>query len=145
MPHQLDLLQIGELKSAIARTGLPWLTINDNGRDLHQRLALFQGRHGDVVWIYDIKHETVNLLKRELGDNLVWTAFAKRANAMKRQVYQTELAFCNPPQQRGKARYLSVDKLIAWDARVLKWLAGAATHGARTGRGADRRNSGLAP
>ena len=93
-----------QLESAIARTGLPWLIISDDGRDLHRGLALFQGRHGEVVWIYDIKHKTASLLKRELEDDPVWTAFATRANQMKRQVHQTELAFCNSPQQRGKAR-----------------------------------------
>ena len=52
----------------------------------------------------------------------MWTAFAQRANQTKRQVQQTELAFCNPPQQRGKARYMNVDTLVAWGAKVLAWL-----------------------
>ena len=112
----------GQLESAIARTKLPRLIISDHGRDLHRGLALFQGRHGEVVWIYDLKHKTASLLKRELEHDPVWTAFATRANQMKRQVYQTEPAFCNPPQQRGKARYMSVDKLVAWGGKVLQWL-----------------------
>lgn len=112
----------GQLESASARTGLPGLIISDDGRDLHRGLALFQERHGEVMWIYDIKHKTASLLKHELEGDPVWTAFAKRANEMKRQVYQTELAFCNPPQQRGKARYMSVDKLVAWGRKVLQWL-----------------------
>ncbi|MCY2989110.1 MAG: hypothetical protein NTY19_14740 [Planctomycetota bacterium] len=112
----------GQLESAIARTGLPRLIISDDGRDLHRGLALFQERHGEVVWIYDIKHKTASLLKRELEGDPVWTAFAQRANQMKRQVYQTELAFSNPPQQRGKARCMSVDTLVAWGVKVLKWL-----------------------
>ena len=41
---------------------------------------------------------------------------------MKRQVYQTELAFCNPPQQRGKARHMNVDTLVAWGVKVFQWL-----------------------
>jgi hypothetical protein len=111
-----------QLESAIARTGLPWLIISDDGRDLHRGLALFQGRHVQIVWIYDIKHKTASLLKRELEGDPVWTAFATRANQMKRQVHQTELAFCNSPQQRGKARYMSVDTLVAWGVKVLQWL-----------------------
>lgn len=111
-----------QLESAIARTGLPRLIISDDGRDLHRGLALFQERHGEVAWIYDIKHKTASLLKRELNGDPVWTAFAQRANQMKRQVYQTELAFCNPPQQRGKARYMNVDTLVTWGVKVLKWL-----------------------
>ena len=112
----------GQLESAIGRTGLPRLIISDDGRDLHRGLALFQERHAEVVWNYDIKHKTASLLKRELESHPLWTAFATRANQMKRQVYQTELAFCNPPQQRGKARYMNVDTLVSWGAKVLKWL-----------------------
>ena len=64
----------------------------------------------------------LSLLKRELEGDALWTAYAQRANQMKRQVQQTELAFCNPPQQRGKARYMNVDTLVAWGGKVLKWL-----------------------
>jgi len=117
-----------QLESAIARTGLPRLVISDEGRDLHRGLALFRERHANdgshrtPDWIYDIKHKTASLLKRELEGDEVWTAFAQRANQMKRQVQQTELAFCNPPQQRGKARYMNVDTLVAWGMKVLAWL-----------------------
>lgn len=115
-----------QLESAIARTGLPRLVISDDGRDLHRGLALFQERHAEAAqapdWIYDIKHKTASLLKRELEHNPVWTAFAQGANQMKRQVQQTELAFLNPPQQRGKARYMSVDSLVVWGVKALGWL-----------------------
>lgn len=111
-----------QLEAAIARTGVPCLIVSDEGRDLHRGLSLFQERHPTVRWIYDIKHSTASLLKRELEGNAEWTAFAQRANQMKRQVYQTEFAFCNPPQQRGKARYMNVDTLVAWGLKVLKWL-----------------------
>ncbi len=111
-----------QLVSVIARTGLPRLIISDDGRDLHRGLALFQTRHGEVDWIYDIKHKTASLLKRELEGDPLWKAFAQRANQMKRQVQQTELAFCNPPQQRSKARYMNVDTLVAWGVKVLGWL-----------------------
>jgi len=111
-----------QLESVIARTGLPRLIISDDGSDLHCGLALFQARHGEVDWIYDIKHKTASLLKRELAGDPLWTAFAQRANQMKRQVQQTELAFCNPPHQRGKARYMNVDTLVTWGVKILGWL-----------------------
>jgi hypothetical protein len=111
-----------QMESAIARTGQPCLVVSDDGRDLHRGLALFQARHPTVPWIYDIKHKTASLLKRELAGDALWTAYVQRANLMKRQVQQTELAFCNPPQQRGKARYMNVDTLVAWGVKVLKWL-----------------------
>ena len=34
---------------------------------------------------------------------------------------QMESAFCNPPQQRGKARYMNVDTLVAWGFEV--WVS----------------------
>ena len=93
----------GQLEAAAARTGFPRLIISDEGRDLHRGFTLFQERQGSVAWIYDIKHKTASLLKAELQHDPQWTAFAARANLMKRQVYLTELAFSNPPQQRGKS------------------------------------------
>jgi len=111
-----------QLQSATRRTGVPRLIISDDGRDLHKGLALFRQRHKSTDWIYDIKHKTASLLKLELANNPLWTAFAQRANQAKRHVLLTELAFCNPPQQRGKARYMSVDTLVAWGLKVLRWL-----------------------
>jgi len=111
-----------QLDSATRRTGVPRLIISDDGRDLHKGMALFCQRHKSTDWIYDIKHKTASMLKRELANDPVWTAFAQRANQTKRHVLLTELAFCNPPQQRGKARYMSVDTLVAWGMKVLGWL-----------------------
>lgn len=111
-----------QLELATRRTGVPRLIISDDGRDLHKGLALFRERHPSTGWIYDIKHKTASLLKRELANDPVWTAFAQRANQAKRHILLTELAFCNPPRQRGKARYMSVDTLVAWGTKVLGWL-----------------------
>lgn len=111
-----------QLESATRRTGVPRLIVSDDGRDLHKGVALFRQQHTTVDWIYDIKHKTASLLKRELQNDPVWTAFAQRANLAKRHVYLTELAFCNPPQQRGKARYMSADTLVTWGVKMLRWL-----------------------
>lgn len=111
-----------QLEAATVRTGVPQAIISDDGRDLHRGLALFRARHPTVQWLYDIKHKTASLLKRELEKDPEWKQFSQRANEAKRHVHQTELAFCNPPQQRGKARYMSVDTLVAWGLKVLAWL-----------------------
>lgn len=111
-----------QLADAAKRTGVPKVVISDDAGDLRRGLSLFQQEHGPIVWVYDIKHKTASLLKRELQHDPVWTAFATQANTTKRQVYLTELAFSNPPQQRGKARYMSVDRLISWGIKMLKWL-----------------------
>jgi hypothetical protein len=113
-----------QLEVASKRTGVPMLIISDEGRDLHRGLALFRERHEAVKWIYDIKHMTASLLKHELEKDPDWVEFTKQANEAKRHVHQTELAFCNPPQQRGKSRYMNVDTLVAWGQKVLRWLDG---------------------
>jgi hypothetical protein len=61
-----------QLESAISRTGLPRLIISDDGRDLHKGLRLFRKRNPTVAWIYDIKHKTAALLKRELERDEQW-------------------------------------------------------------------------
>ena len=120
-----------QLQEAVARTGQPRLIISDDGGDLRRGVALFRERCAEVdpervpAWIYDIKHKTAILLKHELEPDPVWKAFATRANQAKRHVHQTELAFTNPPQQRGKARYMNVDTLVQWGQKVLKWLDSA--------------------
>ena len=72
--------------------------------------------------LVDRRHATLVEVKRALERDEQWLAFAKAANATKRAVYQTELAFCNPPAQRGKARYMSVDILVAWGKKMLQLL-----------------------
>jgi len=118
-----------QLEDAVTRTGVPRLIVSDDGRDLHCGLNLFRERHEEVDWIYDIKHKTASLLKREFGKDAEWNEFVKQANETKRHVHQTELAFCTPPQQRGKARYMNVDVLVAWGQKVLCWMDASSLSG----------------
>ena len=112
----------GQLESAIARTGLPRLIISDDGRDLHRGLERVPGRHGEVVWIYDIKHKTGCSAETGVGTRSGVDGVRDASQPDEAAGVSTELAFCNPPQQRGKARYMSVDKLVAWGGKVLQWL-----------------------
>ena len=76
----------------------------------------------ELIGLWPVRTSTGELVDEQLESAIARTGFATRANQMKRQVHQTELAFCNSPQQRGKARYMSVDTLVAWGVKVLKWL-----------------------
>jgi hypothetical protein len=107
---------------ATQRCGVPRAIVSDNGSDLHRGLALFCQEHPSSCWIYDIKHQTAALLKRTLQGDSEWTSFAQQATRTKQQVFGTRLAFLAPPQQRGKARYMSVDTLVAWGNKVLAFL-----------------------
>jgi hypothetical protein len=121
-----------QFRQAAQRCGVPRAIISDDGRDLHRGLAIYGPEHPGTCWIYDIKHQTAGLLKRALERDPEWTAFAQQATRTKQQVFLTPLAFLVPPQQRGKARYMNVDTLVAWGRKVLAFLdepQAAAHHG----------------
>ena len=111
-----------QLEAQVAKTGLPRQIISDHGTDLKAGLEQFEQAHRETVVIYDIKHKTAALLKRELGGNPTWQAFAHQANQTKRQVQQTALAALAPPSQRTKARYMNVEVLIEWGHHALAFL-----------------------
>lgn len=111
-----------QLEAQVAKTGLPREIISDHGTDLKAGLEKFEQAHRETVAIYDIKHKTAALLKRELGGDPTWLDFAHQANQTKRQVQQTALAALAPPGQRTKARYMNVEVLIAWGQQALAFL-----------------------
>lgn len=111
-----------QLNEAAAKTGTPRAIVSDNGRDLRRGLDLFRQQHPSTDWLYDIKHYTACLLKKELKNDATWKSFASQATLAKQRSYLTPLAFLAPPAQRGKARYLNVDVLVAWGGKVLRFL-----------------------
>jgi hypothetical protein len=113
----------------VTQTGLPREIISDHGTDLKAGLEKFGAAHPETVTIYDIKHKTAALLKRELGGDKTWLAFAHQANQTKRQLQQTVLAPLAPPAQRTKARYMTVDVWIEWGHHVLTFLDKQANEG----------------
>lgn len=111
-----------QLEDATAKTGTPRAIVSDEGRDLHLGLKLFRDKHPETSWMYDIKHKTASLLKRTLEADEKWKSFVAEVNRTKQKVCLTPLAFLAPPQQRGKARYMNVDTLVAWGQKVLDYL-----------------------
>lgn len=111
-----------QFRQAAQRCGSPRAIVSDDGRDLHRGLAIYGAEQPKTCWIYDIKHQTAALLKKTLEGDAEWTSFAQQATRTKQQVYLTPLAFLAPPQQRGKARYMNVDTLVAWGRHVLAFL-----------------------
>lgn len=111
-----------QLEAATAKTGVPRAIVSDDGRDLHKGIGLFREAHPTTAWLYDIKHKTACLLKHELEHDASWLAFVGEVNLFKQRVSVTPLACLLPPQQRGKARYLNVDVLVAWAEKKLAVL-----------------------
>ena len=111
-----------QLEAAAARTGVPRAIVSDGGRDLRKGVNQFREGHPDTVWLYDVKHKTACLLKHELERDKAWQAFVGEVNQFKQRVSVTPLACLLPPQQRGKARYLNIDVLVAWAEEKLRLL-----------------------
>lgn len=111
-----------QFRQAGQRCGVPRAIVSDDGRDLHRGLGIYGAEHPGTCWLYDIKHQTAALLKRALERDPTWTSFAQQATRTKQQVFLTPLAFLVPPQQRGKARYMNVDTLVAWGRKALAFM-----------------------
>jgi hypothetical protein len=111
-----------QLEAATLKTGVPRAIVSDDGRDLHRGIALFREAHPTTVWMYDIKHKTACLLKHDLEKDAAWQEFVGEVNRFKQRVSVTPLACLLPPQQRGKARYMSVDVLVDWAEKHLPLL-----------------------
>jgi hypothetical protein len=111
-----------QLEETTARTGLPRAIVSDHGSDLKAGVERFGAAHPGTRLLYDIKHKTAAVLKRELEHDARWSQFTQLAAQTKRQVQQTALAAFAPPNQRSKARYLNLEELVEWGHGVLTWL-----------------------
>jgi hypothetical protein len=112
-----------QLEEATKKTGIPREIIADHGPDLNAGINKFINKHKETTCeIYDIKHKTASILKRELENNESWKKFLEHCTKTKAQVQQTELAFSAPPNQRSKARYMNIDILVVWGNKILNFL-----------------------
>jgi hypothetical protein len=107
-----------QLEETVEKTGVPRAIISDHGSDLNVGVKLFCKQHAETSQLYDIKHKTAAILKRELSHDENWNEFIKKANRTKKQVQQTDLAFLQPPNQKTKARYMNVGELIQWVVNI---------------------------
>jgi len=111
-----------QLAQTIEKTGLPREIIGDHGSDIKSGIERFCSEHDRTCFIYDITHKVASILKRELKNDQDWLDFVQHASKMSKRVQQTELAALAPPNQRSKARYMNVDKLVEWGQNKLCYL-----------------------
>ncbi len=109
-----------QLTEAIETTGVPREIVGDNGSDLKAGIEKFCNEHPGACYVYDIKHKTAAVLKQVLLKDEKWAAFVKFASRAKVKVQQTPLAPLAPPQQRSKARYMNIGRLVKWGGRMLE-------------------------
>jgi hypothetical protein len=111
-----------QLRCVKEKTGIPREILADKGADLKLGIELFCADHPQTSSIHDIKHGMALLLKKELEKNTSWKDFTKQCKRSKQQLYQTDLAFLVPPNQRSKARFMNVEPLVDWGNKVLEFL-----------------------
>lgn len=108
------------LEQAVRRTGsVPRAIVDDHGGDLTGGVALFQQRHPETAEIYDTKHKSACLLKARLEKDPRWQEFQTLIGQTRCAVQQTELAFLTPPGPKPKARFMNLQRQLAWALRVL--------------------------
>ncbi len=111
-----------QLEANVEKTGVPRSIVGDHGSDLKAGVEKFCQEHPETCFIYDIKHKTATVLKRELARDETWLEFTRLAAQTKKRVQQTSLAYLTPPNQRTKARYMNVDVLVRWGQDMLAFL-----------------------
>jgi hypothetical protein len=111
-----------QLEETIEQTGVPREIVGDKGSDLQAGIRQFCQAHPETDYIYDIKHKTAAVLRRELAADPAWLEFKRLAAQTKSQVQQTRLAPLAPPKQKSKARYMNLEPLVAWGQKIIVFV-----------------------
>jgi len=56
-----------QLEKTVEKTGVPRAIVGDHGSDLKKGIEKFCQQHEQTSYVYDIKHKTATVLKRELS------------------------------------------------------------------------------
>ena len=120
-----------QLEEGVKKTGVPRSIIGDQGSDLKKGVEKFCEKHPETSYIYDIKHKTANLLKKELGPEAEWKEYLRLCSETRSKVQQTRLAYLMPPEQRAKGRYMNVYQQIEWGIKALDVIENARAKGVK--------------
>jgi hypothetical protein len=112
-----------KLEALSKKVGIPKQIIADQGSDVKKGIELFQQKHKDTIYTYDITHQMALFLKHHVKDNEQSLSFANKCNTTAKALQQTALYFLKPPTQRTKARWLNVAAPIDWAQRLLAYQA----------------------
>ena len=108
-----------QLSQAALKTGVPRAIVADGGSDLKCGINKFIDTHKYTAYIYDIKHMVALCIEKSLSSDESWKSFTEFATKAQRYMRQTDAAHLAPPNQRSKARYMNIDKLVGWALRIL--------------------------
>lgn len=100
------------------RLGEPVQILSDHGSDVKKGIELYLSDHPQVIYTYDVTHWLALQLKAELATDERYQAFVQRCHQCRAQLQQTALAGLMPPNQRTKARYFNVERLVHWGQQI---------------------------
>jgi hypothetical protein len=112
-----------KLEALSKKVGVPKQIIADQGSDVKKGIELFQQKHQDTIYTYDITHQMALFLKHHLKDNEQYLSFTNKCSTTAKALQQTALHFLKPPTQRSKARWLNVAAPVDWAQRLLAYQA----------------------
>ena len=110
-----------QLQEAADKVGVPRSVVSDGGSDVKKGVRLFQQKHPQVDWNYDLTHRLARILEKQLKDALWWESFLTLAGKCRNECRQTQWSFLLPPSQRTKARWFNLEPLIDWGLGVLTY------------------------
>ena len=109
------------LETLSEKTGVVRQILADHGSDIQKGINLYQEKHQDTIYTYDVTHKMALLLKHELKDDKRFQAFREQCTTTLREVQQTDLYCLKPPTQRVKARYHNIDTYVKWAQAILRY------------------------
>ncbi len=110
------------LEQATRRSGVPRVIVSDHGVDVAGGVSLFQERHPHTADIYDLKHKAACVMKHRLEKEPRWREFQRQIGQTRCAVQQTEMAFLTPPAPKPKARFMNLERQLAWAEGVQEIL-----------------------
>ena len=111
-----------QLERTIKKTGVPREILGDYGTDLKRGIETFCQQHQETCYVYDVKHKTAVILKREFEEDETWNEFNRLACQSRKKVLQTSLAYLAPLNPRVKSRYMNMEHLVGWGEKICAFL-----------------------
>lgn len=111
-----------QLEESAKITGVPREIVADHGPDIKSGVEKFCNHHKNTVYVYDIKHKSASVLKQELKGDDDWENYCKYASQKRNETQQTRFAPVMPPNQKTKARFMNVGRLIRWGKKLLSFF-----------------------
>ena len=109
------------LENLSMEVGTPTQIVADHGSDVCKGIALFQERHPETIYTYDISHRMAIFLKQEFSNDPCWNDFFSQCGRSIPKFQQTNLSFLCPPPQRIKARFMQTHHQIGWGQNLLNY------------------------